>query len=123
MAWAGERKSGSPDDRPTIFTPCARTSRTLRVIAADADTLTDFKRSAGSNIALPTPSLRPLFAERTIEKVSAESQPRGGDTRHADRLVLLAGAARGAGGADDGAVLVLDHYRAGLRNELDGGQG
>ncbi len=40
MACVGVGKSGSPEERPTIFTPWARSSRTLRVIAAEADTFT-----------------------------------------------------------------------------------
>src|SRR5215211_6107112 len=52
MACVGVGKSGSPEERPTIFTPWARNSRTLRVMAAEADTLMLRRRSATSNIAL-----------------------------------------------------------------------
>src|SRR5690242_946345 len=115
MACRGDMKSGSPDDRPTILTPCARSSRTLRVIADEAETLTFFRRSAGSNMHLPQ-------SAADNRDASAVCQPCRLDSRYANRLVLLASAARGAGRADDGAVLVLDHHSAGLRNELDRGQ-
>src|SRR4051812_43815851 len=112
MACTGDLKSGSPEDRPTILTPWARSSRTFRVIAEEAETLTLFRRSAGSNM---DPS---GFAGRTIEERSAGHQSRRLDSRYADRLVLVAGPARAAGGAQDDAVLVLDQHRAGLRHEL-----
>src|SRR5260370_25988222 len=120
MACAGERKSGSPDDRPTILTPWARSSRTLRVMAAEAETFTLLRRSAGSNME--------SFAfgqlgRRTIEETSARHQPRRFDSRYANRLVLIAGAAAGAGRADHVAFLVLDHHGAGLRNEFAVGSG
>ena len=56
MACVGVGKSGSPDDRPTIFTPWARSSRTLRVMAAEADTLMLRRRSATSNMIFFSPS-------------------------------------------------------------------
>src|SRR5262249_12412346 len=120
IACGGDMKSGSPEDRPTIFTPCARSSRTLRVMAAEAEIFTLFRRSAGSNME----SLRLCqWKRRTIGEGSAVRQSRRLDSRYANRLVLVARAARGAGRADHGTVLVLDHDRAGLGDELRRGQG
>jgi hypothetical protein len=56
MACVGVGKSGSPEERPTIFTPWARSSRTLRVMAAEADILTLRRRSATSNMVFFNPS-------------------------------------------------------------------
>src|SRR5579872_875458 len=111
IACLGDMKSGSPDERPTILTPWARSSRTLRVMAAEADTLTFFRRSAGSNMG-------PRQWRRTIEEASAGYQPRGLDACNANGLILFAGATACAGRADHLALFVLDDHRAGLRNEF-----
>jgi hypothetical protein len=71
MACGGVGKSGSPDDRPTIFTPCARSSRTLRVMAADADTLMFLRRSATSNI--PAPYFFPRIVSAMPPRMAAEA--------------------------------------------------
>ncbi len=73
-ACAGVGKSGSPEDRPTIFTPWARRSRTLRVIAAEADTFTFLRRSATSNMASSGNCLRYLRMVRAMPpRMAAEA--------------------------------------------------